>query len=167
MRNQNDWKVIVLRSELARKSKAILLYTVLGESILIIVLLYLASSYEFKLSNMSSDDQNAMLILGFSALIYFFWALPVLITPGIRIEYDEKGIYIKRIGNKEQLINYRDITNVELHFSRGKYLNAQKFGTLKVYTKEKIHRIHNIDNVEHVKNELQRLVSKHKIGIEY
>ena len=52
-----------MKTELARKSKSILLYAVLGESILIIVLLYLASSYDFKLSNMSSDDQTALLIL--------------------------------------------------------------------------------------------------------
>jgi membrane protein YdbS with pleckstrin-like domain len=156
-----------MKTELARKSKSILLYAVLGESILIIVLLYLASSYEFRLSNMSSDDQNAILILGLSALIYFFWALPVLITPNIRIEYDQKGIYIKRIVNQVQFIPYLKITNVELRYSRGKYLNVKKFGTLKVHTKEKIYAIHNIEDVENVKNELQRLVSKHKIGIEF
>jgi hypothetical protein len=156
-----------MKTELAKKSKSILLYAVLGESVLIIVLLYLASSYEFKLSNMSSDDRNALLILGLSALVYFFWALPVLITPSIRIEYDEKGIYIKRIANQVQFIPYRNITNVELRFSRGKYLNAKKFGTLKVYTKEKTYAVHNIEDIENVKNELQRLVSKHKIGIEF
>ena len=160
-------EVLVVKTELARKSKSILLYAILGESVLIIVLLYLASTYEFKLSNMSSDDQNALLILGFSALVYFFWALPILITPSIRIEYDEKGIYIKRIGNQVQFIPYLKITNVELRFSRGKYLNVKKFGTLKVYTKEKTYAIHNIEDVENVKIELQKLVSKHKIGIEY
>jgi len=159
--------VIELRSELARKSKTYLIYAVLGESILIIVLLYIASSYEFKLSNMSSDDRVALLILAGSAVIYFFWALPILLTPNIRIEYDEKGVYIKRIGNNEQFIPYRSITNVELRFSRGKYLNIRKFGKLMIYTSEKKHVVHNIEDVEQVKNEMQRLVGKHKLDNQF
>jgi len=156
-----------MKTELARKSKSILLYAVLGESLLLIALLYLGSSYEFKLSNMTSDDRFAILILGVSAILYFFWALPILLTPSIRIDYDEKGIYIKRIGKSEQFIPYRTITNVEVRFSRGKYFTVQKFGKLKVYTQEKVYAVHNIEDVEQVKNELQKLVSKHKIDIEF
>jgi membrane protein YdbS with pleckstrin-like domain len=159
--------VVELRSELARKSKTYLISAVLGESILIVVLVYIASSYEFKLSNMSSDDRVALLILGVSALIYFFWTLPILFTPNIRIEYDEKGIYIKRIGNSEQFIPYRSIKNIELRFSRGKYLNARKFGKLMVYTSEKKHVIHNIEEIEQVKNDLEKLVGKHKIDNQF
>jgi len=154
-----------LRSELAKKSKTILLYAVLGESLLIVVLLYLASSFEFKLTNMSSDDQLAMLILAASALIYFFWALPILLTPNIRIEYDEKGIYIKRFGNNEQFIPFQDILNVELRFSRGKYMNVKKFGKLIVSTQEKKHAVYNVEDVEQVKNDLQKLVSRHKTNM--
>jgi len=116
---------------------------------------------------MTTDDRFAILILSVSAILYFFWALPILLSPNIRIEYDEKGIYIKRIGKSEEFIPYRSIINVELHLSRGKYFNVQKFGKLKVYTQEKVYAVHNIEDVEQVKNELQKLVSKHKIDIEF
>jgi len=162
-----EWKVLRLRSELAKKSKVNLLYAVLGESILIIVLLYLASTYEFKFSNMSQDDRSALLILAASALVYFFWALPILLIPNIRIEYDEKGIYIRRIGNKEYFIPFKEISKVDLRLSRGKYLNTKAYGKLIVCTKEKNYGVYHIENVEQVKNELQRLISKHKMNTDF
>ncbi len=152
-----------MRSELARKSKAILAYAVLGESLLIITLLYISSTYAFKFSNMPQDDRNALLILAVSALLYFFWTLSFILVPNIRIEYDEKGIFIKKYLNREQYIAFKDIIKIDSRFSRGKYMKIKSSGKLIVYTKEKNHTVYNIEDIEQVKNEMQRLIKKNKI----
>jgi len=159
--------VLSLRSELAKKSKAILIYAVIGESLLIITLLYITSTYGFKYSNMPQDDRIVLFIFGASAILYFFWALSLILVPTIRIEYNEKGIFIKNFLNREHYIAFKDIIEVDSRFSRSKYMKIKKSGKLIVSTKEKNHTIYNLEDIEQVKIELQKQVSKHKIDSEF
>ena len=152
-----------MRTELAKRTVTTAFYLILGGIISFIFVIVTASEFDFNFSIMNTDDISSLWILAGISLSFFLFSIPAIYGPKVLIEYDEKGIYLKRFKRSDIFVAFHNIIDVESYLSSTRqYGKLHTFGTLYVKTKEIKHTIHHIEELEKVKNELNLLIEKFK-----